>query len=240
MPDVAAPFRPAQPGASTAERLRAFPLGRWAGSSALEDLIRSVHAVRAEAGRALLAEPPPGLVLVERGLVDVSRPTEDGGSIVLYALTSGEACVLTLSSALCDERCSATATAAVPSELLIVPADVVRYLFDRDAGVRKFVLTAFHERLLGVMGVVRDAFTEPMRARLARLIVARASVGGALQPVEATHKQLAAQLGTAREVVSRLLGELATDGFVELARGRVTVLDSQRLLQSLGRALPHD
>lgn len=228
------PFRPAPPGAPSSDRLRAFSLGRSAGVSAFEDLVRSLQVVRAEAGRPLLAEPPPGLVLVERGLLDVARETEDGPPIVLYTLTPGQTCALTLSAALCDARCTATATAAVRSDLLIVPADIVRYLFERDAGVRSFVLTVFHERLLGVMGVMRDAFTEPMRARLARWLLARASVGGALQPVEVTHQQLAAQLGTAREVVSRLLGELAADGLVELARGRITVLDSQRLQESFG------
>ena len=225
-------FRAAPRGQSLIERLSAFPVLGELSSASLERLAATVRSARFDADTPLLG---PGsdvsvVPLVELGRVRVERTGADGRRLTLYEVMPGESCVLALSSALRDQPYPADAVAAAGTEILAIPAEALARLFDDEPGLRRFVLDLFAARLFDLMHLVREVRFERLEVRLARLLLRAATVSpGVLRPVELSHAELAARLGSAREVVSRSLASLRDAGLVELGRGRIDVRDAAGL-----------
>ena len=161
-------------------------------------------------------------VLVIAGSVRVQMVSEGGREIVLYRVEDGQTCILTTACLMADEVYPAEAIAETPVLAAILPASRFRALVATSAAFRHFVFTAYGRRLADLMALIQEVAFRRIDARLAELLLARVDAAG---NVTATHHDLATELGSVREVVSRQLKEFERGGLVRLARGRVTVLD---------------
>jgi CRP/FNR family transcriptional regulator len=125
-----------------------------------------------------------------------------------------------------------------PAEVLIASAHAFRgWVHDSDA-VRRFVFETMAARLVDVTMLVEEIAFERMDHRLANLLLKRFSERPvAVRVLTATHEELASELGTAREVVSRVLKHFERCGALLLSRGRVELRDAQ-LLRHLAQAEP--
>lgn len=230
------PFRPADRGASIAKRLRAFPFFDRLGDSALETLARSTRIARFDDPHVLVNPRDEVVVLplVERGAIRVHRADPDR-ELTLYTVQPGESCVLALAGALRGTRYAASAVAAAGTEVLLVDAEVVRELFSREPDLQVFVLDLFSARLFDLMQLVREVAFDRLDVRLARFLLAEAGAArGIVRPIELSHAEIAARLGSAREVVSRTLDRMKQDGFVRMERGRVYVENAAGLRERYG------
>ncbi|MBY0335722.1 MAG: Crp/Fnr family transcriptional regulator [Acetobacteraceae bacterium] len=165
----------------------------------------------------------PGFVLLRRGSIRVDLVTADGHSLLLYRVGPGGSCALSVACLFSDEPHSAEGVVEAAAEgALLIPA-AFRRLVDEDAGFRARVLEAFGARLADVIRRIEELSFRPVDAWLAALLLRRGP------ELPATHDAIAAEIGSAREVVSRRLGVLARAGHVALARGVVRVLDRAAL-----------
>ncbi len=198
-------------------------------SPQLADLMRRAgHTVVLDKGAEVFA--PGGEVsvvpLVMEGRVRVFSTTEAGEEITLYEIDPGQVCVLAAAGALSGREYPATAVAETRVNALMVPAEEFLRLFGQDPGLRSTVFDLLTGRLAGLMGLVSEVAFQPMEARVAAFLARKAGSAGL---VSETHEEIAAHLGTAREVVSRILKRFEERGLVALGRGRIQVTDSRTL-----------
>ena len=190
-------------------------------------------------GTALFAEAETcrHVGLIEKGLVRVyrSRPGDREGT--LYELRPGELCLVSCLAALSDEPLVASATIDGDSSGWAIPAAAFRRLFASDESLRGLFLAALSGRLRAVLELLDEIQNTSVDDRLASYLLDRARVrpGAAGEGrLDATHEKIAADLWTAREVVSRALKAFEQSGCVRLERGSVVVVDSARLAGSSG------
>lgn len=165
------------------------------------------------------------LLLLE-GSVRVQQVSETGREMVLYRVASGESCVLTVACLMGASTYPAEAIAETAVRAVIVPRVQFEALIAHSAEFRHFVFAAFGARLAELLHVLGDVIFTKVEARLAGKLI-ELSRGGDI--VTATQQQLAAELGTAREVVSRSLGEFHRRGVVTPHRGHISITDREAL-----------
>lgn len=159
------------------------------------------------------------------GGVRVFKIGETGREITLYEIGAGETCILNASCILSDRGYPAHAVTTAPGEMLLLPAGVFRRLIAGHPEVRDFVFALLSDRLALVMALVEEVAFGRMDERLANYLSSRATAG----QMNATHQAIANDLGTSREVVSRLLKEFEREGSIRLERNRIHIVDGSRV-----------
>ncbi len=215
-------------------------IARFPGLDALDSDARAMLAACARR-----AELPPGAVVfragdpchsyifVVSGAVRVQEVSESGREIVLYRVGAGETCVLTTACLMAREDYAAEGVTESALRAVLVPADCFRRLLDRSAAFRDFVFATFARRLADLMLLVEEVVFRQIDARLAQCLLDRAGPDGV---VRLTHQELAVELGTAREVVSRQLKAFEREGRVRLERGRIAIRDRAGLAAAARRS----
>jgi CRP/FNR family transcriptional regulator len=160
-------------------------------------------------------------LLVLQGSVRVQKVSESGREIVLYRVESGQSCVLTTSCLLACERYSAEGVTETPVEAVALPQSLFQELVASSGGFRSFVFASYAERISGLLMLIDAIAFGRMDGRLAARLLELADRDGS---VGLTHQAIAAELGTAREVISRLLKEFERKGLLSLGRGRIEIL----------------
>ena len=166
------------------------------------------------------------IVFIVRGAVRIYQLSEEGREMTLYRIETGQSCLLTASCILCDVPFPAQAMVELDAMGWAVPASTFRRWVDEQPWWRSYVFAMFGQRLAAVMAKLEAVSFRRVDARLAELILRRPGTAG---EVKVTHQQLADELGTAREVVSRGLAAWASEGWVQLGRGRIQVLRPEKL-----------
>lgn len=157
-------------------------------------------------------------VLVLAGCVRVHLVSETGREIVLYRVEGGETCILTTACLLADLAYGAEAITETEVSLALLPQSAFHELMARSATFRDFVFKAFGNRLADLLLVVEEVAFRRLDVRLARLLLQRQDADAS---VHLSHQELAVELGSVREVVSRQLKDFERRGWVALRRGRV-------------------
>ena len=160
-----------------------------------------------------------GFVVVLSGRIDVRLTGPSGREIVLYAVEPGQSCIQTTLGLMGDEPYSAEAQTVAETQLVLIPKSLFLTLMDRDAAFRALVLRAFARRMHDITDLLERVTFGRVESRLAAALLELAQV----DLVHATHADLAARIGSAREVVSRRLESFARLGFVATERGLVRI-----------------
>ncbi len=159
-------------------------------------------------------------LLVLEGSVRVQKLSESGKEIVLYRVEAGQSCILTTACLLARDNYHAEAVTETPVSAVALP----RPAFDAalaSEGFRRFVFDSYGSRITGLLSLIDAIVFGRMDERLMETLMRLADANGQLR---VTHQELARELGTAREVVSRLLKDFERRGQVELERGLVRIL----------------
>jgi CRP/FNR family transcriptional regulator len=190
-------------------------------SSLRKEMLEGVRAMRFPAGQVLFSagQGCQGLPLVMGGRIKVQMTGVSGHSIVLYRLEADDICTLSIGCLMTGRAYKAEAVVEEEAQALMIPRSVFERLMDQSVGFRLGIMESYGRRLDDLMLLVEEVAFRRMDQRLEEWLLVRAARG----PVIITHQELAVELGTAREVVSRLLKELERRNMVRLARGKIEV-----------------
>jgi len=219
------------PAGSKREVLSRIPFFAQAPTDLRKAVTDAAAVVHLAAGEYFLREGDTcaHFAILVSGKMRVFKLGESGQEITLYHVGAGEACPLNVSCILSDRPVPAMACVEEDVEALVVPAATFRAWIAEYEPLRRFVFQMFSSRLTEVMSLVEEVAFRRMDQRLARRLADLLAEDGA---VEITHADIAADLGTAREVVSRLLKEFERLGAIGLSRGRI-LLRNEAVLRDL-------
>lgn len=171
---------------------------------------------------------PDSLLLLLEGCVRVQQLSENGREIVLYRVRSGETCVLTTACLLAHEEYAAEGVTESDVEAVAIPRRVFDGLLASSSSFRQFVFSAYSQRITNLLHVIEEVAFQRMDVRLAQKLIALADE---CSVVKSTHQQLAVELGSAREVISRQLQEFQRRRWIAQSRGAIELLDTEGLHQ---------
>jgi CRP/FNR family transcriptional regulator len=206
---------------------RDFPALRSIADPHWLDLMASAQELRLPPGTTVFqaGESCQSYLIVLEGVVRVAKLAENGREIVLYRVEGGETCVLTTSCLMASERYPAFAVTETAVHAVALPVERFHQAL-ANADFRSFVFAAFGSRMADLMTLIEAIALQRTDARLAKRLTELVADNDI---VTATHYDLAADLGTAREVVSRLLKEFEYRGWLKLGRGQLVVTDRAAL-----------
>ena len=210
--------------------------GRFQGTAALprtvrDRLVREAQIIRLKRGSIVFGPNniPDSLFFLYEGRIRVSQTSEAGREIVLYRVDAGESCVLTTACMLAEEAYNAEGIAETDVIAVVLPKPAFDRLVAEEEAFRKFVFAAYSRRLIDLLRVVDDVAFGRIDVRLAERLLALADDKS---DIETTHQHLANELGTAREVVSRVLQDFQKRDLVSQSRGRI-VLNRKSVLRDI-------
>jgi len=208
-------------------------LGRFPELSVLSQDDRDLLGERAAvvnlpAGQTIFApgHPAEQFLLVLDGTVRVQQSAASGREIVLYRVSSGESCILTTACLLSEDSYYAEGLTETPVTAVAVPRAAFDALMARSSQFRQFVFSNYAQRIADLLHVVEEVAFERIDKRLAQRLLERAGENGELN---ATHQDLASELGSVREVISRHLKEFQRRGWIDLSRGRIALVERAAL-----------
>ena len=190
----------------------------------------SAHEVSVPADTVIFrpGQPCESLVLLSQGCVKVHLSGESGREIILYRVEPGEVCALTLGCLINDVSYNATGIAETDLAGVSISRQHFDDLFSASKIFRDAVLRSQTTRILDLVRLLEDFAFRPIDERLARLLVfygAGAGIGEVVGEIKKTHQDMAMDLGSAREVISRTLKRFEDDGLVRLERGSIVILN---------------
>ncbi len=202
-------------------------LGR-ADASLINALKRDAQFVKIPAGRDVFVDGDrvDGIALLLSGVVRVYKIGETGREITLYRFGLGQSCILSANAILSQKSFPAIATVEEDAEAVMIPAEVFRAWVNKYDLWREFVFDLLSERLSTVMAVVDEVVFKRMDRRVASFLLNQAQVQN---PMRVTHQEIAAELGSSREVISRILEDFSKEGLIESGRGTIEVFDFESL-----------
>jgi CRP/FNR family transcriptional regulator len=212
---------------------------QFPGLSALEQpvkdrLLAQAAIVSVPEGTVIFGpgKAPENLLLLLSGTIRVQQTSESGREIVLYRVAAGESCVLTTACLLAYEDYRAEGIAETNVRAVAIPRGVFDQLIAQSDVFRAFVFTAYSRRITDLFLVIEEVAFQRMDIRLAQKLLEFQSADGT---IHTTHQKLATELGTAREVISRLLQEFQRRQWIAIGRGEIRILD-RAALRSLEKA----
>lgn len=172
--------------------------------------------------------PCSAFTLITEGCVNVVKAASTGREILLYRVEPGQTCVLTLNCLLENLSYPARGIAVTECHGAALPRAVFLEMMNQDPGIRNMIFKSLSARIVELMGLVEEVAFNRLDERIARLLLSR-SASAEDGSVQVTHQELADELGSVREIVSRILGSFADREIVRLDRGRIQIVDIEAL-----------
>lgn len=185
----------------------------------LED---GIHITKAPAGTVMFSEGSEcrGYVMLLSGTVRVQKTSEDGREITLYRVEEGESCIMTTTCLISEGEYGAEGIAETDIILATVPPATFNHLLEKSSKFRNFVFAVYAKRMSMLMMLVEEVVFKKLDKRLAQMLLDRKG-----DQFEVTHQDIALELGSVREVVSRQLKVFERQGLIRLGRGMIEVLN---------------
>lgn len=160
--------------------------------------------------------------IILSGSLKVSREDYTGKEILLYYVMPGESCVMSFFGGMHQDTSKIKAVVEEPTEILFIPVEDSNSWLKKYPAWIDFVFYLYHKRFEELLEVVNDIAFQKIDERIFSLLQKKAQLSGQKEIIT-THKQIADELGTSREVVSRLMKQLENEGKVILSRNKITL-----------------
>lgn len=191
----------------------------------LDALLANASVMQLPAGTVIFDENQPcqGFPLLLSGEIKVVKSSPHGRELQLYRVSAGGSCILTSSCLLGHAAYHARGIVKQPVSMVVLHPAIFKRLVATQEAFRNYIFALFSERLTDLMQLVSAVAFQKLDQRLAALLASRSS------PLNTTHQALADELGSVREIVSRLLKSFAEQGWIRLGREQIDVLDHTAL-----------
>lgn len=185
-------------------------------------LLKSGVWAELPAGATVFSENTPchGFPLVLSGSIKVVKLAASGRELLLYRVAPSGSCIISSSCLLAGSQYNARGIAETDVRILLIPPALFSGILLSHAPFRDFVFHLFADRISALMQLVEEVAFAKLDQRLAKLLLARQE-----ETILATHQQLADELGSVREIVSRLLKGFAAQSFLLLSREKIQIVD---------------
>lgn len=171
-----------------------------------------------------------GLLLLRSGQLRAFLTSDEGREITLYRLFERDICLFSASCVMNSIQFDITITAEKETEFWVIPPYVYKALVDRSLVVANFVNQLMATRLTDVMWLVEQVMWKSLDKRLAHFLLEESAIEDS-NVLKTTHEIIASHLGSAREVVTRMLKYFQSEGMVKLTRGTIEITDPEKLEQ---------
>lgn len=161
--------------------------------------------------------------IVTSGSIRVMRSEGDEKEILLYYIKAGESCIMSFLGGMHNDTSKVKAVSEETTDILFVPVTKVKELIREYPEWLDYIFRLYHQRFEELLEVVNAVAFKKMDERLLLFLNKKADIMQS-KILSVTHEQLAAELGTARVVVSRLLKQMEVEGLVKLGRNKITLL----------------
>lgn len=207
-----------------------FPI--WNSLTAVQKQRLEAAAVRkyAPAGTLLHngGEDCMGLILISSGQLRIYTTSDDGREITLYRLLERDICLFSASCMLHSVQFDLQVSAERDTEFWLVSSEAYSALMKESAPIANFTNSIMASRFTEVMWLMDQLLWKRMDQRIAKFLLDEAALNSS-DTLKLTHEAIANHLGTAREVITRLLKYFQSEGAVKLSRGAIEILDAERL-----------
>lgn len=210
-----------------------FPVLKELPAPLIRNIQDTSHELSVQAGQILfdLGEDCEYLPLLTAGSLRVVKPLQTGWEMLLYRVLPGQVCVLTATCILSGWNHLARVAAEKDLKAVSIPKDSLHRLVEGSPDFRTFVFSNYSASLLSMLNCMEVVLTQPMEQRLAKVLLEKRT-----DVIGVTHQGLADELGTAREVVSRILKDFEDKEMIGLKRGMISIQDREALAQTLQAA----
>ncbi|MBI3480563.1 MAG: Crp/Fnr family transcriptional regulator [Nitrosomonadales bacterium] len=190
-----------------------------------DELLATASLMHLPAGTVVFDENQScqGFPLLLSGSIHVIKAAPNGRELQLYSVNPGESCILTSSCLLGRAKYKARGVARQDTELVVLPPSAFKTLIDVHGPFRDYIFSLFSERLTDLMQLVSAVAFQKLDQRLAALLATKPT------PIHTTHQALADELGSVREIISRLLKNFADHGWIRLGREHIEIADAAAL-----------
>jgi len=161
--------------------------------------------------------------LVVSGSLKVVRTDANGHEILLYYITAGESCIMSFLGGIHDETSKIKAIVEEDAEILLIPVDKASEWVKKFPEWSDFIFKLYHKRFEELLSAVNAIAFQKLDVRLLHLLKQKSELANSKE-IKVTHQQLAEELGTAREVVSRVAKQMENEGLIHLSRNKITLM----------------
>lgn len=207
-----------------------FPV--WDKLSSVQQDLLSRHAVTrsAEAGSLIQGgtQECTGLLLVDSGRLRAYIFSEEGREITLYRLMERDICLLSASCMINSMQFNLSIEAEKDTKFLLIPPDIYKKVMERSAPLANYTNQIMAQRFSEVMWLIEQIMWRSVDKRLAEFLLEECSLEGT-RTLSITHEKIANHIGTAREVITRMLKYFQNEGLVLLSRGKIEIVDIKKL-----------
>ena len=169
-----------------------------------------------------------GLLIIQSGQLRAYITSEEGREITIYRLFEQDICLFSASCIMNSIQFDISISAEKQTEFWIIPPDFYKNLMERSAVVANYTNQIISARFSDVIWLMEQVMWKSFDKRLARFLLEESALEHTLS-LKITHEIIASHLGTAREVVTRMLKYFQTEGMVKLSRGTIHILDADKL-----------
>ena len=161
--------------------------------------------------------------VVISGSIKVIRTEEDGREILLYYLTPGESCIVSILAGMKNETSKIKAIVEEDAEIMLIPADKAKEWVKKYPDWTDFIFNLYQKRFEELLDVVNSVAFQKIDTRLLHLIKQKTQLYNSKE-ISVTHQQLADELGITREATSRVLKQMEKDHLLILSRNKIELL----------------
>lgn len=169
-----------------------------------------------------------GMILLKEGQVRAFLSSEDGREVTLYRLLAGDACIMTAACMIQSVRFQIYLEVEKDVRMFVIPQTIFIRLNSENNAVKDYTMNVLADRFSEAVGIIDKMVFGSVPARIAGFLIEKHELDGT-EMIDITHDTIAKNIGTAREVVSRVLKSFENKGIVKLFRGNVTILDIRKL-----------
>lgn len=169
-----------------------------------------------------------GLLIIQSGQLRAYITSEEGREITIYRLLEQDICLFSASCIMNSIQFDISISAEKQTEFWIIPPDFYKNLMERSVVVANYTNQIISARFNDVIWLMEQVMWKSFDKRLARFLLEESALEHTLS-LKITHEIVASHLGTAREVVTRMLKYFQAEGMVKLSRGTIKILDADKL-----------
>ena len=169
-----------------------------------------------------------GLLVIKSGQIRAYLTSDEGREITIYRLFEHDICMLSASCVMNSIQFDITISVEKDAEFLVIPVGTFKMLMDQSLAVSNYMNQVMGTRLSEAMWLIEQVMWKSFDKRLAAFLVEESNLEGTAE-LKITHEKIANHMGTAREVITRMLKYFQREGMVSLTRGTIEILDFDKL-----------